>query len=287
MRATLMLHPVLAVVVEEQGFGAALALVVAGARAQRVDVAPVAFRLRVDGRVAVDLGGGGLKDPHAQAQPSGGTESAFDRINRTKTMRIAVLPGELPYFQKDLATGEWKGAAIDFAKDIAKVFDAKLDYVESTYGNSVLDLQSQQDRSRFRVGADAGSGRFPSGSPGRSSSIHTGALPSKGFNPKTWDGHQQAGDHGSFATSALTHETAARRFAPKAQITALKSRDEATLYLSVGAGRRVHPGRDARVVDYRTQPHVRAVPSADGAAGGFAELLRCAARAGYQGSSTW
>src|SRR5215472_7780542 len=78
----------------------------------------------------------------AQAQPT--NESTFDRVRRTKTLRIAALPGELPYFQKDLASGEWSGACIEMAKDIAKVFDAKLEYIESTYGNSVLDLQSNK-----------------------------------------------------------------------------------------------------------------------------------------------
>ena len=52
---------VLAVIVEEQRFRAALALVVAGARTQRVDVAPVAFRLRVDAGIAVHFGRGGLE----------------------------------------------------------------------------------------------------------------------------------------------------------------------------------------------------------------------------------
>src|SRR4051812_46986394 len=40
----------------------------------------------------------------AHAQPA--NESTFDRVRRTKTLRIAALPGELPYFQKDIATGE-------------------------------------------------------------------------------------------------------------------------------------------------------------------------------------
>ena len=78
----------------------------------------------------------------AQAQTA--NESTFDRVRRTKTLRIAALPGELPYFQKDITSGEWSGACIDMAKDIAKVFDAQLAYVESTYGNSVLDLQSNK-----------------------------------------------------------------------------------------------------------------------------------------------
>src|SRR4029077_18474020 len=53
---------VLAVVVEEQRFGAALALVVAGARPQRIDVAAIALDLRMHGGIAVDLAGRGLED---------------------------------------------------------------------------------------------------------------------------------------------------------------------------------------------------------------------------------
>ena len=53
---------VLAVVVEEQGLGAALAFVVAGARADGVDVPDIGLRLRVDLWVAIDLAGGGLED---------------------------------------------------------------------------------------------------------------------------------------------------------------------------------------------------------------------------------
>ena len=46
-----------AVVVEEERLGAALALVVAGAQADGVDIAPVALRLRMDVGVAIDLAG--------------------------------------------------------------------------------------------------------------------------------------------------------------------------------------------------------------------------------------
>ena len=67
-------------------------------------------------------GGCGLTGA-ARAQAA--AESTFDRVRRTKVLRIAALPGELPYFQKDLATGEWSGACISMAQDIAKVFDAK------------------------------------------------------------------------------------------------------------------------------------------------------------------
>src|SRR5437762_1951114 len=81
----------------------------------------------------------------ARAQaPTGApsSDSTIDRIKQNKVLRIAALPGEAPYFNKDLATGEWSGMCIDMAKDMAKVFEAKVEYLESTYGNSVLDLQA-------------------------------------------------------------------------------------------------------------------------------------------------
>ena len=76
----------------------------------------------------------------AQSQP----EWTIDRIQRAKVLRIAALPGEAPYFNKDIATGEWSGMCIEMAKDIAGVFEAKVEYLESTYGNSVLDLQANK-----------------------------------------------------------------------------------------------------------------------------------------------
>ena len=69
-------HPdgevVLTPVVEEEGLGATLALVVAGARADRVDVAPVRLALGLDCGIAVDLAGRRLED--ADSQPLGQTQ---------------------------------------------------------------------------------------------------------------------------------------------------------------------------------------------------------------------
>ena len=57
----------LAVVVEKQRLGAALAFVVAGAGADRVHIAPVVLLLRVGQRVAIYLAGRGLEDARAAA----------------------------------------------------------------------------------------------------------------------------------------------------------------------------------------------------------------------------
>ena len=159
-------------------------------------------------------------------------ESTFERVTRTKVLRIAALPGELPYFQKDLASGEWKGAAIEMAKSIAKIWDAKLEYIESTYGNSVLDLQSNKIDLAFALNP----------TPVRALTIRFtvpffihpyGCLAKKGFDPKTW-GDLNKPDIRIACDLGSLHEVAARRFAPKAQITAFKTRDEATLAFQSG-----------------------------------------------------
>jgi polar amino acid transport system substrate-binding protein len=166
------------------------------------------------------------------ARAESATETTFDRIQRTKTMRIAALPGELPYFRKDIATGEWSGAAVSMALDIAKVFDAKLEYLESTYGNSVLDLQANKVDLAFALNP----------TPQRALAISFthpviihpfGCIAKSGFNPVSWDDLNKpemriAADLGSL------HEVAARRFAPKAQITAFKTRDDCILALQSG-----------------------------------------------------
>lgn len=58
---------VLAAVIEKQRLGAAFALIVAGAGADRVHIAPVVFLLRVGQGIAIHLARRGLKDARAAA----------------------------------------------------------------------------------------------------------------------------------------------------------------------------------------------------------------------------
>lgn len=171
----------------------------------------------------------GLTSPaHAQSA----AESTFDRVRRTKILRVAVLPGELPYFQKDLVTNTWSGACIAMALDIAKVFDAQLEYIESTYGNSVLDLQSNKVDLAFALNP----------TPVRTLSIafthpvliHPfGCLAKRGLVPVTWDDLNKPELKIVFDIGSL-HETAARRYCSKAELIGYKSRDECTLALQSG-----------------------------------------------------
>ena len=186
-------------------------------------------------RYALALGSGAAIASSLAASPASAQTTAdntLDRIRSTKVLRIAVLPGELPYFKKDLATGTWSGFAIEMANDIAKLLDVKLDYTESTYGNSILDLQSNKIDLAFALNP----------TPQRALVVDFcapvfahpfGAILKKGLAAKTWADIDKPGlniavDAGS------AHETVARRFAPNAAIKSLKSRDEVMLEMSAG-----------------------------------------------------
>ena len=166
------------------------------------------------------------------ASAQAAADNTLDRIRANKVLRIAVLPGELPYFNKDLATGTWSGFSIEMANDIAKLLDVKLEYTESTYGNSILDLQSNKIDLGFALNptpqralvVDFTATVFP----------HPfGAMLKKGLEAKTWADINKpevkiAVDVGS------ANEAVARRFAPNATIKSLKSRDEVMLEMSSG-----------------------------------------------------
>jgi polar amino acid transport system substrate-binding protein len=165
----------------------------------------------------------------AQNAPS---ETTIDRIKRTRTLRIAALPGEAPYFNKNIATGAWSGMCVDMAKDIAANFDAEVEYHESTYGNSVLDLQANKIDLAFSLNP----------TPKRALVIdftHAfylhgfGMVGRQGFHATDWSDLDKpevkiAVDIGS------VHELAARNFAPKATILAFKDRDDCILAVQSG-----------------------------------------------------
>ena len=159
-------------------------------------------------------------------------QSTIDRVERTKVLRIAALPGEAPYFNKEIATGEWSGMCIEMAKDIAGVFDAKVEYLESTYGNSVLDLQANKVDLAFSLNPTPKRALVIDFT--HASYLHGfGMVGAKGFHASNWSELNKpevriAVDIGS------VHELAAHRFAPNATIIGLKARDECILAVQSG-----------------------------------------------------
>ena len=189
---------------------------------------------RRDTFAALALTGGALAiGRSAPAIADTGGSTTLDRIRSTKILRTAVIVGQEPYFHKDLASGQWSGACIDMANDIAGKLGAKVALVESTWGNQILDLQAGKIDLAFAVNP----------TPERALVIDFSTpilvhsftvITKKGLpKPETWaaidvPGVKVAVDLGS------SHEMIARRYLPKAEILGFKTRDEAILAVATG-----------------------------------------------------
>jgi polar amino acid transport system substrate-binding protein len=189
---------------------------------------------RRDALTTVALAGAAIA---AAAPPSAHADTnataTLDRIRRTGVLRIAVIVGQEPYFHKDLAGGQWSGACIDMANDIAAKLSAKVETVESTWGNQILDLQGDKIDLAFAVNP----------TPERALVIDFSTpilvhsftvIAKKGFaKPQTWTEINKPEVKISVDIGS-THETIARRYCPKATILGFKNRDEAILAVATG-----------------------------------------------------
>ncbi|MFC0219492.1 polar amino acid transport system substrate-binding protein [Pseudochelatococcus lubricantis] len=182
--------------------------------------------------LALGAGAAAVASKPAEAQTASGG-STFERIKSTGVLRVGAIVGQEPYFHKDLASGEWSGACISMAKDIASKLNARIEIVESTWGSQVLDLQGNKIDLAFAVNPTPERALvvdFTTPILVHSFMVITGK---KFAKPETWQDLNKpevkiAVDTGS------THELIARRYAPKATISSLKNRDEAILAVATG-----------------------------------------------------
>jgi len=164
----------------------------------------------------------------AQAQ-----QSKVDEIRNRGVLRIAGILNEDPYFSKDQRTGEWRGFVVEMGRDMAEVLGVKLEVVESSWANSILDVQSGKVDLAFALTA----------LPTRALSVHFSAptyynsfviiSPKPEMRGKTWADLNDpsvtiAVDLGS-AQDQIT-----KAYLPKANILRFKTRDEAVLAMTTG-----------------------------------------------------
>jgi polar amino acid transport system substrate-binding protein len=188
---------------------------------------------RRDALTTVALAGAAAIATSPSAKADTAPESTLERIKKNGVLRVAVIVGQEPYFHKDLASGQWSGACIDMANDIASKLGAKVETLESTWGNQILDLQGGKVDLAFAVNP----------TPERALVIDFSTpilvhsftvITKKGFaKPQNWSDIDKpevkiAVDIGS------THELIARRYCPKATILGFKNRDEAILAVATG-----------------------------------------------------
>lgn len=112
--------------------------------------------------------------------------ATWDRIASTKTLRIAAVAGGAPNYNKDLSTGQWSGIMIDLANNLATKLGAKLEINETTWGNAVLDLQSNKIDIFFGLNPTPQRMKVISFSEPLYNNAYS-LIAKKGFSPKTWE----------------------------------------------------------------------------------------------------
>ncbi|MFZ2103282.1 MAG: transporter substrate-binding domain-containing protein [Oricola sp.] len=160
-------------------------------------------------------------------------EAKVDEIRERGTLRMAGILNEDPYFSKDPRTGEWRGFAVEMGRDMATVLGVELEVVESSWANSILDVQSGKVDLAFALTA----------LPARALAVHFSSptyynsfviiTPKDELKGKSWAELNDpsitiAVDLGS-AQDQIT-----KAYLPKANILRFKTRDEAVLALTTG-----------------------------------------------------
>lgn len=71
-------------------------------------------------------------------------QNSLKRVLSSGKLRIGAVTDGVPAFQKNIRTSEWRGIFIDVSRKLAQENGLALEIVETTWGNSVLDLQSNK-----------------------------------------------------------------------------------------------------------------------------------------------
>lgn len=157
---------------------------------------------------------------------------SLERVKSSGTLRIGAVADGAPYYQKMVTDGSWRGFYVDICKKLADDLGVKMTILETTWGNSVLDLQADK--------VDVFFGLNPT--PERQKVIDFSGpvfknaftmVTKKGLGAKSWSDFNKpemriAVDAGS------SHDAAVTRLAPQAQISRLKTASDATAALQAG-----------------------------------------------------
>jgi len=176
-------------------------------------------------------GAGALLPQAAWAQGAAG-ETSLARVKRTGVLRTGFIAGASPYFVKSVATGEWQGFCVDFAKQLAQSLGVKLQVVETTWGNSVLDLQSNKIDCMFGLAPTEQRMRTVGFTEPLFRNTFT-LLARKGFDPKSWDDVNKPGVKLSVDVGS-NQDTFATDNLKKASIRRFETSGDATLALQTG-----------------------------------------------------
>lgn len=160
------------------------------------------------------------------------SESSLARVQRTKVLRVGAIAGAIPYFAKDISTGKWEGFGPDFAESLGQKLGAKVEYVETTWGNAVLDLQSNKIDAMFGMAPTPARKEVVGFSDTLFDNTYT-VVCKKGIPLKSWE-QLNAPDMKIVVDVGSSHDQLATRVLPKADVSRLENSGAATMSLQAG-----------------------------------------------------
>ncbi len=165
----------------------------------------------------------------AHSQPP---ETEMARVSRTKVLRVGAVAGAIPYFKKNPDTSKWEGFGPDFAESLAKKLGAKVEYVETTWGNSILDLQSNKIDVMFGLAPTLAREKVIDFSDPLFGNTYT-TVCRKGVPFKTWAQLDSPSSH-IVVDVGSSHDIIATKHLPNADVVRLENSGAATLALQAG-----------------------------------------------------
>jgi polar amino acid transport system substrate-binding protein len=166
----------------------------------------------------------------ARAEPA--TESTFDRIRRTHVVRVGAVGGQAPYCVRDVASGEWRGFIPAYGRDLAKALDAKVEFVETNWGNAVLDLQADKVDIFFGLNPTPQRALAIDFTHPLFNNLFT-LIARPDFRPATWDALNDPSVRIALEIGT-SYDQAISETCPRATFVRLKSNNDATLAVQAG-----------------------------------------------------
>lgn len=170
-------------------------------------------------------------------QPASAQNATWERIAKTGIVKVGVIPNRPPYFEQ--VNGEWQGFTAEMSRDVVKALGVAMDreikpeWVLSSWTTVVLDLQA--GKFDFFLGMAMSEERKKALDMfGPIWSVPNVAINAANFNPgDAWEDYNKP-DVKVTVAMGTTDEQAARKFAPKATIRAMKATPEAVLDVQSG-----------------------------------------------------
>jgi polar amino acid transport system substrate-binding protein len=181
---------------------------------------------KIIGATAISASTGTLTVANAQST------SSLERVKSSGTLRIGVIADGAPYYQKGLSDGKWRGFYIDICQKLAEDLGVNLTMLETTWGNSVLDLQAEKIDVFFGLNPTPERQKVIDFSEPVFKNSFT-LIAKKSVTARTWDDFNKP-EMRIGVDAGSSHDSAIARHAPNAQVSRLKTASDVTAALQAG-----------------------------------------------------